>query len=195
MMKKLIIFCLVLFTVNAAMAQGPKIDFGPRITLTSTQINFKDNINNFQEGDAEFGYQFGVFLRAKLLGLYIQPELLLSSSQSTITEVGVGEVSLDFNTIDIPVMIGYKIGPIRLQAGPAFSVLTKAENQLGNDVKDLYNDLTVGFQAGAGVDLLKFVFDLKYEGNLSAFGDAVPGGINTDQRVSQLVFAVGFKLL
>ena len=44
---------------------------------------------------------------------------------------------------------------------------------------------------------IKFVLDVKYEGSLSSLGEGVPIAgttINTDQRVSQVVFAVGFKL-
>ena len=97
-------------------------------------------------------------------------------------------------------MLGGKVGPLRINAGPSFSFLTSAESDVNGtviDVKDNYNSTTIGFQAGLGIDLLKFVIDLKYEGSLSALGEEVTlGGValNTDQRVSQVVFAVGFKL-
>ena len=97
-------------------------------------------------------------------------------------------------------MIGGKVGPLRINAGPSFSFLTSAESDIGGtvtDIKDNYNSTTVGFQAGIGFDILKFVLDVKYEGSLGALGESVNlGGValNTDQRVSQVVFAVGFKL-
>jgi len=44
-----------------------------------------------------------------------------------------------------------------------------------------------------GIDLLKFVFDLKYEGSLDSFAEENQG-FNVDQRMNQWVLAVGFKL-
>lgn len=195
-MKKLMLATLLMFTVLGANAQ--KINFGPRVALISSKISLDDPVATLSEGDAQIGYQFGVFLRTKILGLYLQPELLFSNTKSVIDVAGTGELDLDFNRIDLPIMVGYKLGPIRLQAGPSFSFLTSAEStdpqDVVQDVKDNYNSATVGYQAGVGIDILKFVIDLKYEGNLSNFADALPAGINADQRQNQFVFAVGFKL-
>ena len=112
-MKKLIIASMLMFTILGANAQ--KINFGPRVALTSTTIDFKDPVTNFTEGSAQVGYQFGIFLRANLLGLYIQPELLFSKTSSVLDVIGGGggSVDFDFNKIDVPVMVGYKLGPIR----------------------------------------------------------------------------------
>ena len=195
-MRKILIFSALLFIVYSASAQ---VNFGPRISLTSTKLKLEDNIPGVTEGDAEFGYQFGVFARLKLLGLYVQPELLFSNNKSTIGITGLGDAEFSFNKIDVPVMVGMKFGPLRVQAGPALSFLTKAESEIGGtvqDVKDNYNSATIGYQAGLGLDLLKFVFDIKYEGNLSKFADPITSGINinTDQRQNQFVFALGYKL-
>ena len=196
-MRKILIFSTLLFVVYSASAQ---VNFGPRISLTSTKLKLKDNVTGISEGDAEFGYQFGVFARLKLLGLYVQPELLFSDTKSTITRTAASDVKFSFNKVDVPIMVGMKFGPMRVQAGPALSFLTKAESDIVGtvaDVKDNYNSATVGFQAGLGIDLMKFVFDIKYEGNLSKFaGSEIISGINinTDQRQNQFVFALGYKL-
>lgn len=193
-MKKLIITSLMLFMVYSVSAQ---IDFGPRVALTSSKLSLEENQAAFEEGDSEIGYQFGAFLRVKVpvVGLYVQPELLFSNSSATLNN-GADNYDLSFNRIDVPVMVGAKIGPLRLNAGPAFRFLTSAEQDFGGvttDVKNNYKDSTVGYQAGIGVDVLKFVFDLKYEGSLSDFEEEGQG-FNVDQRVNQWVFAVGFKL-
>ena len=185
-----------MFTVYSASAQ---FSLGPRVALTSSNLSLRDNVVNVEEGDAEFGYQFGLFMRVKVpvVGIYVQPEVLFSSNSSTITS-GTSNVDLSFNRIDVPVMIGAKIGPMRINAGPSFSFLSSAESDVVVDIKDNYSNSTVGFQAGIGVDLLKFVIDLKYEGSFSEkFGDSITAGGNTfatDERPSQIVFAVGFKL-
>ncbi len=198
-MKRVLILGMLLFTVYSASAQ---FTLGPRVALTSSNLSLQSNVANVQEGDAEFGYQFGLFARIKVpvIGLYVQPELLFSSTSSTITS-GISNVDLSFNRIDVPVMLGAKIGPLRINAGPSFSFLTSAESDVSGtvvDIKDNYSSSTLGFQAGIGIDILKFVIDLKYEGSLSEkFGDNITAGGNTfstDDRPSQIVLAVGFKL-
>jgi Outer membrane protein beta-barrel domain len=193
-MKRLLMVCLVLFVTNVAKAQ---VDFGPRFTVLSTRLNLEDPTAVIEEGNAQFGYQYGVYMRVNLILFYFQPELLFTNSESVVG-IGSTDIDLSFNKIDLPVMLGLKLGFVRLQAGPTFSFLTSAKSKTPSgvveDIKDNYNAFTWGYQAGVGVDLLRFVIDLKYEDNLSNFADAVPTGINTNQRQSQWVLAVGFKL-
>ncbi|NVK82831.1 MAG: PorT family protein [Cytophagia bacterium] len=195
-MKKLFIVCLLMTIGFGASAQ---FSLGPRVSLVSSKIKFKDAAASVEEGDSEFGYQFGLFMRFKVpvVGLYVQPEALLSKSGSTIS-VNNTDVSFDFNKLDVPIMIGGKIGPLRLNAGPTLSFLMDASrDDIAGDIKDNYKKTTVGYQAGIGVDLLKFVIDVKYEGSLSDFGESISVGgttVNTDQRHSQVVLALGFKL-
>ncbi|WP_420385551.1 outer membrane beta-barrel protein [Roseivirga sp.] len=195
-MKKLVMICLLMTIAFGASAQ---FSLGPRVTLVNSKLSLKDAATSVQEGDAEFGYQFGIFMRAKVpvIGLYVQPEILFSKAESTLS-LNNQDVSFEFNKIDVPIMIGGKIGPLRLNAGPSLSFLTDASrSDVAGDIKDNYKNTTVGYQAGVGIDILKFVIDVKYEGSLSQFGESVSVGgttVNTDQRTSQWVFALGFKL-
>lgn len=194
-MKKGLVILLLMVISSGAFAQ---FSLGPRVALVNSKLSLKDDVANLAESDAEFGYQFGLFLRFKvpIVGLYVQPEVLFSQTESVLS-VANQDVNFDFNKIDVPVMIGTKIGPLRVNAGPSFSFLTSAESDVLGDVKDNYNSTTVGYQAGLGFDLLKFVVDVKYEGSLSTFGESVNiagSSVNTDQRTNQWVFALGFKL-
>lgn len=198
-MKKLVLTLALAFIGFSASAQ---FTLGPRVTLVSSNLDLREEIANVQAGDAEFGFQYGLFARFKVpvIGLYVQPELLFSSTESTITS-GAQNVDLSFNRVDVPIMIGGKIGPLRVNAGPSLSFLTSAESDVAGtvaDIKDNYSSTTVGFQAGIGIDILKFVIDLKYEGSLGEkFGDAITVGGNsfaTDERASQIVLGIGFKL-
>ena len=194
-MKHIIIALGLLLAAQISMAQGGA--FGPRVALVSTDLNLENNIQAVQAGDAEFGYQFGLFARLNLGPVMLMPELLFTDTNSSITQNNV-QADLDFNKIDVPVLLGVKFLFLRLQAGPSFSFLTKAESDVGGtveDIKDNYNSTTVGYQAGVGMDLLNLLaIDLKYEGNLSNFADA-SNFLNTDQRQSQIVLAVGLKLI
>lgn len=197
-MKRLF-FAVVLMTMGyGALAQ---IDFGPRVNLTSTNLSLSENLTNIQEGDAEFGYQLGAFLRVQIpvIGIYIQPEALLSKQSSSIN-INSQKADLTFNQIDVPVMIGFKLGPLRVNAGPSFRFISSADLEVPGDpiedVKEYYKNSTVGYQAGVGIDIWKLVFDLKYEGSLTEINEdlSTVSPIEIDQRVSQIVFGVGFKL-
>lgn len=194
-MKSTFTVVAFLLATQFAMAQGGA--FGPRLSLVSTDLNLENNIQAVQAGDAEFGYQFGVFARLNLGPVMLMPELLFTDTNSSITQNNVN-ADLSFNKIDVPVLLGVKFLFLRLQAGPSFSFLTKAESDVGGtieDIKDNYNSTTVGYQAGVGMDLLNLLaIDLKYEGSLSNFADA-SNFLNTDQRQSQIVLAIGLKLI
>ena len=198
-MKKYFLMLALVFIGYSASAQ---FTLGPRVTVTSSNLNLRDNVTNVQEGDAEFGFQYGIFARFKvpIIGLYAQPEILFTQTESTVS-VANQDVDLSFNRIDVPILLGGKVGPLRINAGPVLSFLTNAESDIAGtvaDIQDNYSSTTVGFQAGVGIDILKFVIDLKYEGALSeSFGDQINVGaasFATDERASQLVLAVGFKL-
>ena len=95
-----------------AFSASAQFTLGPRVALTSSNLNLKDAVANVQEGDSEFGYQFGLFARFKvpIIGLYVQPELLLSKVDNSLN-INSQAVDLSFNRIDVPVMIGGKLGP------------------------------------------------------------------------------------
>ncbi len=67
--------------------------------------------------------------RITILNLYVQPELLFTSTGG---DVEVSALLDDGNTftqireqkyrqIDFPIMVGYKFGPARIQAGPGWN--------------------------------------------------------------------------
>ena len=97
-MKKLLFVCLMMVMGFAASAQ---FTLGPRVTLTSTNLDIREDIANVKAGDAEFGFQYGLFMRLKVpvIGLYVQPELLFSKTESTITTTA-NNVDLSFNRVD-----------------------------------------------------------------------------------------------
>jgi hypothetical protein len=73
------------------------------------------------------------------------------------------------------VLIGYKIGPVRINAGPVASVVLSQSSEIEEiipELKTLSKDATFGYQVGAGIDFLKFLsLDYRYEGGLSKWGD------------------------
>src|SRR5690606_17342287 len=114
----------------------------------------------------------GAFVRFSIMGFYIQPELVFASRTDEYKiEEGVEAeiVKQKFNQLDLPILLGAKLGPVRLNAGPAARLLINSPKDLIDhpDFKAMYNDLTFGYQAGIGVDIVKRItLDLRYEGSL-----------------------------
>ncbi|HKL08125.1 MAG TPA: porin family protein [Bacteroidales bacterium] len=216
-MKKLVLIAflaLPFFMVSQSQAQ---IKFGIKAGLTSTSIKADEvytdiNDANIQElkvkgQNANVGFQGGIFSRITIVNFYVQPELLFTSTSG---EVEVTTLFADnqtesvikdqkFRQIDIPIMLGYKFGPVRLQAGPVGTIMLDSDPALSMvetlEVKEEFNGATWGYQVGVGLDILKKVtIDVKYEGNLSKLGDGVKiAGQNRDfdSRNSQFIATVG----
>tara|TARA_Y100000589_G_scaffold196372_1_gene185611 strand:+ start:625 stop:1272 length:648 start_codon:yes stop_codon:yes gene_type:complete len=214
-MKKIFLcLSLALITYNS---NAQDFSWGPKISLTSPSLNLSDvneiqtvseTIDLLEDTDATIGYQFGLFARASLLGVYIQPEVLLSNSNSEIKyndlsdsenpmEI-VGEVRL--NKLEIPVLIGKRFFKVlRVNAGPIFTLLINEDITQSSDYEKIesnYKDTTVGAQIGAGLDLAILTVDLRYEMGLQSITDGITIGENTfnaDQRLNQFLLSVGIK--
>ncbi len=206
-MKKLVVLLTISLLTIPAFSQ---LDWGIKAGLSTTSISMDDAVEigttyNVQAlKDASYGFHAGAFVRVSLLGIYIQPELLFSSATNTynVTTIATSTTELveqKFNKLDIPVMLGVKLGPIRINAGPAASVLINSPKQLidDTDYESLYKSMTFGYQAGIGVDLLKMItLDVRYEGSLNRFGDEITAGsqtFNLDSRANAFLFSVGLK--
>lgn len=201
--KRLSLTAIAIFIYSVSFSQSFMI--GPRVGISSSRLEIDDNVNEVREGDASFGFHAGLFTRFSSATLYIQPEILFTSNGGEIEfrdEVGNQIVNeYEFNKLDVPVMVGIKVlNVFRVQAGPIASLLLKADAKEGgvtSDVKDNYKNATVGYQAGVGLDIGSLILDLKYEGNLSKFGDKVGIGgntLNTDIRNNQWLLSLGIRL-
>lgn len=200
--KKIILTGLAIFFFS--LSYGQLITVGPRVGVSSSKISLKENIDNVKEGDAIFGFHAGLFARITMLNLYIQPEVLFTSNGGKI-EFHDGATQqikeYEFNKLDVPVMVGFKLNKVlRIQAGPVGSLLLKADAKEGGvteDVKNNYQNATIGYQAGIGLDLGRLALDLKYEGNLSKLGSEVSIGnftADTDVRNNQWLLSLGILL-
>lgn len=202
-MKKFIVIILALVLAAPLYSQvkfGIKAGASTDFTFTDQTFqgtNFNVILQNAK--DAEWGFQGGVFMRASFSGFYIQPELLLATATNSVTYEdveagGAAEIySQKFNKLNIPVLLGVKVGPLRLNAGPAASVMITDPKEIIEGAT--YKRATFGYQAGVGFDLLKRIsFDLRYEGNLNQFGDEIEIGdqtFNLDDRTGAILVHVG----
>lgn len=217
MMKNLFRIMLILMTLTVFQqtASAQIFSWGVRLGAASTDIDatpqmiYEGNANidslRMTVSDANYGIHGGLYARIKLGPLYVQPEVLFNSESYDYTvedlnQNGLSEVLSDqFNSLDIPIMVGIKTGPIRFQGGPIGSVLVSNDNQL-ETLSETYerrlSNLTWGYQAGLGVDIGSVNVDLKYEGGLSTLGDSYEiygNTYNFDSRENRWVLTVGLK--
>jgi hypothetical protein len=207
-MKRIIGLLLIVTAINSGL-QAQFLKFGICAGLSSSSVRFNDVTNivsgstsyNIVASNALVGFHFGLFSRIKILNIFIQPELLFTSSggQVKIQEAGKPDVLKDqkFNKIDIPVLAGLKFGPARIEAGPVASfMLSQKSNFLDATAYTAdFKKATIGYQAGVGLDFFKTItVDLKYEGSLSRLGSGITVGGNSypfSSRNSQLILSVG----
>jgi opacity protein-like surface antigen len=208
-MKKLLVLLLAVFIALPAMSQ---LNFGIKAGLNTTSVTMVD-LKTVTSGStsytveklkgANYGIHAGVFLRLNVAKLYIQPELLFSTrtNEYTVTNVTSAVDSLvkqKFNKLDIPVMIGLKFGPLRINGGPSASLLINTPKELiqDPDFKTMYANMSFGYQAGIGLDLLKKItVDLRYEGSLKKFQNEIENALGTsvalDDRPNAFLVSVG----
>lgn len=197
-MKKLV---LILFTVIISSGAFAQFSWGLKVGATSNNFKLEDPVNITASRtlaaaeDAAWGFHGGAFVRISALGLMIQPEVLFSMAENKMEITETDEiVNQKFNKLDIPVMLGVKLGPMRLMAGPAASIMLSSETDM-TDIEGLYKSATFGYQAGVGVDILKKItIDVRYEGGLNNFGDEIEVGGETftlDGRTNAIVLSAG----
>ena len=211
-MKK---FIVILFVVLVSIPAFSQIKFGLKAGLSTTSLSMP-TIKTISSGTtsftvdaltaAKYGFHGGAFVRVTLFGVYIQPELLFSTRSNEYTVKNTTNQSAPvsyvakqtFNKLDIPVMLGFKLGPLRLNAGPAASLLINSPKDLISDpdFKSSYSRMTIGYQAGLGFDLLSFLtFDLRYEGSLKKYQNQIQNKAGTkynlDDRPNAFLFSVG----
>ena len=202
MMKKLIALGLIVLLSVQVFSQ---IKFGIKGGIGS------DRVPTYEVGsgaatiealkNSAWGYHAGIFLRLKLGPIYLQPEAVFASNSfdyNVTTATVTNLLTQKFDRLSIPVLLGIKLGPLRVNAGPAASVPISSPKALINDpdFKDLYKGTVFGFQAGVGIDLLKTItLDIRYAGSLGEkFGDSVNIGSQSfklDYGQSSLLLSVG----
>jgi hypothetical protein len=190
-MKKLLLFVILALVAFKAFPQ--KNGFGVKAGLSSTKVDF--NNGQFSPQGAETGYHFGLFGRVGGAGFFVQPEVLFTQTSGKFIN-DQDQLKVEFNRIDVPVMLGVRFFKImRLQAGPIASLNINSKlSEVGNTIRDAqFKNATLGYQAGFGVDIGNLFLDAKYEGGLSKWTENI-GNLNTDNRINQWVVSVGFKI-
>ena len=108
------------------------------------------------------GYHVGLFKKIDLLGFFLRPELVYTSTSSSYN----GD-DLSMSKIDLPLNLGSGfIGPTYIFAGPSLQYVLSSEFA-GVSTASSLKDITIGANIGLGVSLNKINIDLRYERGLT----------------------------
>jgi hypothetical protein len=199
-MKKLFIILLAAVISIPAYSQ---IKFGLKAggqTTTVPTYNVTDGTTNITSiEDWQWGFHGGAFVRINLAFLQIQPEVVFVSNTFDYSVKSGSAPAIPkaqtFNRLAIPILLGVKLGPIRINAGPAASVQIGSPEALLEDqnFEEMYKSALWGYQAGLGIDLLgHLTLDARFAGGLGdMLGDNVTiGGQTFNLDYSQTTFMV-----
>ncbi len=209
-MKTIKKFMALLLFVGATQFMQAQVQFGIKGGINYNSDSFSDVKNDVLSGaESKTGFHAGIFLRGKIpiIGLYIQPELVYTQLNSDVTFKPTAlsssiKTSYSFRKIDVPVLIGKKLGIARVFAGPTFQYIIEGDFD-AKEIKDVEADgFSVGLQLGAGIDLGKFGLDVRWE---RAFSDTESEFLNKteanpketkvqfDTRVNQIIVGISYR--
>lgn len=163
------------------------------------------NANLEESLQTQKGYVFGASMRVGRK-LFIQPELLFSQKggevKSLVNNVMTG-FDMQYTTLDLPLLVGYKIGRFHILGGPVFSNNISSNTGLKEAINATYysylNDngykkSTMAFQVGAGLTLLGLTLDVRYETGQNILNSIQNlEGLTTKPQLIQAT--IGFKII
>ena len=207
--KYCLLFLLVIVVSVQSLAQDRYETYyalGPTLKIVQSSLSFSSNVVNVPDSEPEVGYQLGAFFRARVNNLYVQPEILFSSTQNQLIfndHDGIPgfnpRADFEFTSLEFPLSIGYFFENLRFETGPAVSVLLRAEEFFLNvreEVTENYNKVNLQYRFGVGLDLHNVLVNLSYEIGLSKTGESLRNivGQSFQPKRSQWAFSVSLAL-
>jgi hypothetical protein len=120
-------------------------------------------------GDRVSGYQAGLFMRLSLPTLlYIQPEVQFAARDYIfgIKYPGKPKEFKDIRTLrlDVPVILGLKLGNVRLFGGPVWRIASKQYNKGGGPtpLNIRFDESKVAAMGGVGVEFDGVLLEIRY---------------------------------
>lgn len=203
-MKRIIVTTLTLLSLSTG-AFAQQLRLGIKAGMNFSELKSNDKWFNSEN---KVGYQAGVWGRIGTHKFHIQPEAYFTTKTAAIdpkTIDGAMDISkgnVKFKNIDVPILLGrsFSLGLVdaRIQAGPLFSFVLKEKNPFGEIKQDVsYKEALTNYKKnfssmvfGAGVDVLSFAVDLRYElglSNISKFD-------GNKQKLNLWTVSVGYSL-
>lgn len=209
--KGIMVCCPLFFLLSTQLAAQERYSTwwqaGPIVKLMSARMNIDSDLIDLSAAEAEVGYQFGAFARINVQNVFFQPQVLIAKTRSQLVFKDYDGVTgfnpradFEFNTINIPVDIGFRFGKLRAFMGPNLSLLLSGERSFLNEVENTseqFNRSGVLWHFGLGGDFDRFSFDVQYESGLSKTGESLSLLLGREfvPRQRQWVFSLALNLL
>ncbi len=194
-MKKLLLFLFLALFSSVTWAQVlPSFQFGLKGGFNLSKFS----TNNTFASENKQGYYAGIWTRIGAAGIHVQPEVYYSEKKSVLKSNTGLQNEVSFNSIDVPVLIGTKIGAagvgIRLNTGPMISFILNSEQSFEDAASNIFSgkfkDQNLAWQFGIGADIGKLNADLRYELGLTDLNKA--GYPNT--KLNMFTLGIGLRL-
>lgn len=168
--------------------------FGPMIGYTSSTL---DN-STFSNNNPGSGYALGGFIRADIKKWYIQPNIYYLNNSSSF-DYNQTTTDTKLQSINGDLLLGYRIFKftdltyIRIFAGLSYSNINSLQfkNKNNSNTSGIdYSSDNFLLNVGAGIDLWKFTFDLRYQRGLTDIDKSA-----NSMYTNTLMLTAGFKIL
>lgn len=176
---KIVLTLLLALSACAVRAQGPrlKVEWGAMGGVNI--VDFSTSMDN-TEIKNKLGWQAGIHMGLVFGAFAIEPEILYVRQGMRIREEGHKEVNLKSNSIDVPVLVSFRLlRPVRIFAGPVFTVMNDCKQKSGGDLLDFARVRpTMSYSVGIGATIMRhLMIDLRYNGQFSGKKDVpLPNG-------------------
>jgi hypothetical protein len=191
-MKKTI-FSILLLMATATLFAQPLFDLGFKGGINNSKISIDFNDYN---SESITKAHIGVFGRIGWGRVFVQPEVYFSAKGGDLSSSVINTAtSFDYSTVDIPVLLGFRIikgGLVDFHAtlGPVFSFITSAKTE-GEFDANYFADNYVGLQYGLGLDIWFITLDARME----YAGSNLYQHPEFDAKNQMFMLSVGFKIL
>lgn len=186
------------------------IRFGAAFPLFETEpvvLTGKDGLPLYRISVDRIGTDFngGMFLQMQFGALFLQPEVYyhfypMEYRIDTLYTSGAGSATVreTFRGIDFPLMVGIKIGVLRIGAGPVGHLALNSDEGFADyeDIDESFTRWRWGLQGGLGFDFWKLHLELRYASNLATVGEHIASAGQTldfGTKDHRFLAAVGFS--
>lgn len=174
---KRIVLLLAGTLLIAWSASAQILGFGARVGIGTGSYNFNsipiEGGTIEPAGDRVSGYQAALFMRLSIPRfIYIQPEIQIAQRDYVL---GLKYPSLpkEYKTVrthrvDLPLLVGIKLGHVRLFGGPVWRIDSQQQIESGGDTPFdiIFNDNDIAVVGGIGVEFDGVFFELRYSSYL-----------------------------
>jgi hypothetical protein len=193
-MRKVLFFSFFILSVRSYAQDILPLTFGPLASMSSTTLKSSPDFIDQVSGS---GYDLGAMVRLKILLFYAQGEFTYSTKSSSVTiDTDTSSVIFKLKGPDVNLILGLKllglgdIGNLRIFGGYGWSNYTDIVYSINGVEAPAANIVSNNhsYILGAGVDLLRFSLDFKYNKGLVDLTDSGSSEVSTEVYKLSLYF-------